>query len=242
MKDNNSIFPLLSIVTICFNDCDALIKTFNSVKKQNFINYEYLVIDGGSKDDTVKFLKKNNEIIDYWVSENDNGIYDAFNKGIIKSKGKYIHLLNAGDTYMNSQSLTNIDFNCGFDFICSSVLKKSSKDWVWLPFINSISNYVNVSHPGLIVKKEVYLNNLYSTKYKIVSDELFIYNNVKPEKTKIYNDILVEMSDGGISTELSISHELEKHKILIKEKFRNKEKFILHIKYILIFFKKVLIK
>ena len=90
MKIKNSKTPILSIVTVCFNDYDALIKTFNSVKKQNFTNYEYLVIDGGSKDDTVKFLKKNNEIIDYWVSENDNGIYDAFNKGIIKSKGKYI--------------------------------------------------------------------------------------------------------------------------------------------------------
>ena len=77
MKIKNSKTPILSIVTVCFNDYDALIKTFNSVKKQNFTNYEYLVIDGGSKDDTVKFLKKNNEIIDYWVSENDNGIYDV---------------------------------------------------------------------------------------------------------------------------------------------------------------------
>ena len=63
------------------------------------------------------------------------------------------------------------------------------------------------------MKRKIYNDNFYSTNYNYVSDNLFISNNVLPEKTKIYNEVLVEMSDGGYSTQFSFKHELGKHKL-----------------------------
>ncbi len=232
--------PLLSIVTICLNDLKALKRTFDSIFNQEFRDFEFIIIDGGSTDGTIDFINQKKESIDYYLSEPDKGIYDAFNKGINSSNGKYVHLLNSGDVYLNTSALLNIDFDHNSDYICSSVLKKSKKDWVWLPRLNKISNFIDLAHPGLIVKREVYKKVQYSTKYSYVSDALFIYNNVKPEESLIRDEILVEMSDGGFSTGFSLKHEIEKHRLLIENKVRSKEKLILHFKYLVFFFKKAL--
>lgn len=241
MNNKRTKNPLLSIVTICYNDCKALSLTIDSVKSQNFKDFEYIIIDGGSVDGTLSLIKNNENFIDKWISEKDNGIYDAFNKGIRLSKGKYVHLLNAGDLYLNDFTLSLINNNENSDFICFSVLKKSKKDWIWNPTINKLSNFVDVSHPGLIVKRKIYNDNFYSTNYNYVSDNLFISNNVLPEKTKIYNEVLVEMSDGGYSTQFSFKHELEKHKLLIFENVRSKERINLHAKFLFFFFIKLII-
>tara|TARA_B100001093_G_scaffold455715_1_gene466110 strand:+ start:693 stop:1424 length:732 start_codon:yes stop_codon:yes gene_type:complete len=227
---------LLSVVTVCLNDNDLLIKTIKSIRTQSFDDFEYIIIDGGSSDATIQTINKNLDIVDLWISEKDNGIYDAFNKGINLSKGKYIHLLNAGDIYFSKLSLSLLNFQSDYNFLCNSVLKKSSNDWVWLPRLNEKSNFVDVSHPGLIVKKSFYNKNKYSTKYSFVSDNLFISKHVNPKDTLISDQILVIMSDGGVSTKLSLKHELEKHKLLFYENYRQNEKLTLHFKYIFFFF------
>ena len=99
--------PLFTIITPTLNNKAELLETINSIKAQNFNDYEYIVIDGGSTDGTIELLKENNTITS-WISENDRGIYDAINKGIKTSKGKYINTINAGDTYFSKNSLTII--------------------------------------------------------------------------------------------------------------------------------------
>ena len=82
--------PTLSIITVILNGEKYLEESFKSLHQQKNLNYEHIVIDGGSSDDTIKIIKKNENKIDYWCQINDRGIYDAFNFGMMLSRGKYL--------------------------------------------------------------------------------------------------------------------------------------------------------
>ncbi|MDR2910496.1 MAG: glycosyltransferase [Bacteroidales bacterium] len=92
----------LSIITINLNNVAGLQKTIESVVKQTFTDYEYIVIDGGSTDGSADIIKQHANKITYWVSEPDKGIYNAMNKGIRVAKGEYCLFLNSGDWLINS--------------------------------------------------------------------------------------------------------------------------------------------
>ena len=91
--------PLVSIVTIVYNGEKHLEQTIQSVLNQTYSNIEYIIIDGGSKDNTINIIEKYSDRLAYWISEKDNGISDAFNKGIAKSTGEIVGLINADDWY-----------------------------------------------------------------------------------------------------------------------------------------------
>ena len=98
----------LTIVTINRNNADGLLQTIQSVINQKFTDYEYIIIDGNSTDDSVDIIKKHSEHIHYWVSESDSGIYNAMNKGIKKATGEYIIFMNSGDCFICSDTLANV--------------------------------------------------------------------------------------------------------------------------------------
>ena len=89
--------PILSIITINYNNLEGLRSTLNSVFKQTYSDYEYIVIDGGSSDGSEEYLASQGNEITYWISEKDKGIYHAQNKGLSKAKGDYVLFLNSGD-------------------------------------------------------------------------------------------------------------------------------------------------
>lgn len=95
-----TINPLISIITITYNAADTLGVTMNSVLEQDFRDFEHLIIDGASTDDTLKVARTNPEA--RIISEPDNGLYDAMNKGLHAAKGQYVIFLNAGDAFRNS--------------------------------------------------------------------------------------------------------------------------------------------
>jgi glycosyltransferase involved in cell wall biosynthesis len=95
---------LLSIITVCFNSASTIIDTLNSVRQQKDTRFEYIVIDGGSNDGTVSILQDHLDIIDVYISEKDNGIYDAMNKGLKFSCGRFVLNLNADD-YLENNSI-----------------------------------------------------------------------------------------------------------------------------------------
>ena len=99
MKDNNRNEPLVSIITVCLNSEKFLEDAIKSVAGQSYRNIEYIVIDGGSTDRTLDIIIKYEDKITYWVSEKDEGISDAFNKGIMAAKGDLIGILNSDDWY-----------------------------------------------------------------------------------------------------------------------------------------------
>jgi glycosyltransferase involved in cell wall biosynthesis len=91
--------PLVSIVTIVYNGEKHLEQTIRSVLNQTYPKIEYIIIDGGSTDRSPDIIRKYNKSLAYWVSEKDNGVSDAFNKGIAKSTGDIIGLINSDDWY-----------------------------------------------------------------------------------------------------------------------------------------------
>ena len=99
-KNNQSVkknMPLISIITVVYNNVSHLQKTFDSIFSQNYKNYELIVIDGNSNDGTVEIIRKNATKIKFWLSEPDKGIYDAFNKGMKYAKGDYLGFVNSDD-------------------------------------------------------------------------------------------------------------------------------------------------
>lgn len=109
--------PLLSIVTVVFNGNKFLEETIQSVLNQTYDNVEYIIIDGGSTDGTLDIIKKYNRAIDYWISEADNGLSDALNKGFMLSTGEWLFYLNSDDTLYSDYLLEDIFY------------KKSLKNW-----------------------------------------------------------------------------------------------------------------
>jgi glycosyltransferase involved in cell wall biosynthesis len=97
--------PLLSIITINFNNADGLKKTIESVVNQTYTDFEYIIIDGGSTDGSVSLIEQYQKHIACWVSEADRGIYHAMNKGIQRARGRYLQFLNSGD-YLVSPTVT----------------------------------------------------------------------------------------------------------------------------------------
>ena len=227
-----SFGPTLSIVTVAYNDLDALRMTVESVIQIDFHDLEYIIIDGGSTDGSKEYLESLSIPYLNWISESDEGIFDAFNKGIRLASGAWVHLLNAGDFYSAAEVFSAINFSEEYDFICFSVLKKKKKDYVWVPKIEHNPSFVNVAHPGLVVRRDFYLAvAMYSVRFKFVSDSHFIWRYVSPENSEIYDIVLVEMADGGYSTRWSFEHELEKHKLIASSEIGVFSKVRLHFKY-----------
>ena len=100
--------PLVSIITVVYNGEKYLEETIQSVINQTYDNVEYIIIDGGSTDGTVDIIKKYEDRIDYWVSEKDKGISDAFNKGVKVANGDYINFQGDGDGFYSSDSLEKV--------------------------------------------------------------------------------------------------------------------------------------
>lgn len=135
--------PLFSIITVTYNSKDGLEKTIKSVKNQSCKEYEYIVIDGRSTDGTVNVIKKYEEGIDYWVSEDDGGIYDAMNKGIENSSGQLLFFLNAGDTFYDKEVLQDVK-----DFYL-----KNNKPECLYGGINYINPFKGVEYEEIIKEK-----------------------------------------------------------------------------------------
>lgn len=97
--------PLFSVITVCYNAAPLLVRTIGSVLSQSYPHIQYIVIDGGSGDDTPVILEQYRESIDHLVSEPDQGIYDAMNKGLALAEGDYICFMNAGDTFASPHTI-----------------------------------------------------------------------------------------------------------------------------------------
>lgn len=101
--------PLFSIVTVCYNAADLLEGTVKSIAAQNCKNFEYIIIDGGSKDHTADVVSKYASLVTTFISEKDKGIYDAMSKGLARAKGEFIWYLNAGDHIYEHDTLARLE-------------------------------------------------------------------------------------------------------------------------------------
>lgn len=203
--------PLFSIITPVLNNKDGLLETIKSIKKQNFENYEYIVIDGGSTDGTLEVLK-NEKLITKWISEKDEGIYDAINKGLRLSKGKIINTINSGDRYYSKNSLEIIKKyfeKNNVSFVFGAVLKKKIHYKYQPNKMFWTFNFYPAHSSGFFIKKEVHdkIGN-YSLKFPCSSDYDFFWrlikkNNHKGISTK-KDEVIGIFEQGGFSSRYGV--------------------------------------
>lgn len=210
----------ISIITINFNNLAGLKKTVESVVSQTWQEFEYIVIDGGSTDGSRAFIDSHNDKIDYWVSEPDNGIYNAMNKGILKASGDYLLFLNSGDHFFDKEVLNkNIQYIAKYDLIYFDLQMISATSTKIASYPESLRfsdlYFGSLPHPATFIKKTLFEKvGCYDENLKIVSDwKFFILALFKYHCTysKIHETIATFYSD-GISS--NINNSLERNQVL----------------------------
>lgn len=215
----------LSIITINYNNAEGLKKTFESVLSQTYSGIEYIVIDGGSSDESKEIINKHLDKINYWVSEKDKGVYHAMNKGIAKAQGEYLLFLNSGDCFINETVLEEA-FNFQFDesIVYCDVRNIISKLIISFPDQLTFSHFYHatINHQSTFIKKQLFLDHgMYNEAYSIASDWEFFIKCIflKLESTRHLRLVLVDFDfEDGISAnpENSIKMIEERKKILLQ--------------------------
>lgn len=202
--------PLVSIITVVFNGEKHLEQTIQSVVNQTYDNIEYIIIDGGSTDGTLDIIRKYKDKIAYWISEKDEGISDALNKGIKLSSGEMIGIIHSDDYYAGKNVVGNVvnEFNKHQNIkaiygILDSVDPKTGKLELRCGKDCSpkvIRKRMYIPHPTLFCKKEVYENIGYFRKdLKYTMDYEWAIRLVKDTRPYFLNERIVVMRRGGIN-------------------------------------------
>lgn len=215
----------ISIITVCYNSAETIEDTIQSVASQTYGNVEYIIVDGNSKDATLEIVKKYPNVISKWVSEKDNGIYDAMNKGISMATGDIIGILNADDVYTNSNVLSDVmkrfedesvqGVYGDLKYVQKENLQKVIRFWKsgeyaegkffqgWMP-----------PHPTFYVRKSVYEKfGKYRLDMPSASDYEFMLRVIHVNKIKLsyLPQVLVLMREGGMSNK-SLQHRINANK------------------------------
>ncbi len=193
-----------SIITVNLNNANGLKETIDSIVNQTCCDYEYLIIDGGSTDDSLSIIKQYKDQIDYWVSEPDKGIFNAMNKGINVSHGDYLIFMNSGDCFNNGKVLEETLPYLGADFVIGQIESKNNQKIMnyELSDISMMTFYKGaIPHQATFHKRSLFDNSLYDEKLKISSDWKFFFQKIILENAS-YNlmpVVVCSFDTGGIS-------------------------------------------
>ena len=215
--------PAITLITINYNNVNGLRETIESVKALICRDYEYIVVDGGSTDGSLDIIKTNSGIITKYISEKDNGIYDAINKGIKLAEGSLIGLVHSGDTIL-PDALTGLKelHESHPDSVLYGALKTSKNgifDSVWGWNADLLPRQM-IPHLAAFVPKQVYAEyGDYDLNYKIAADyECFLRFYKRGVNFIFIDKIICDFDLGGISQRTSDA-ETEKEVIAIKQKY-----------------------
>ena len=214
----------LSIITINYNHKKGLQKTIDSVLRQSYKDFEWIIIDGGSTDGSKELIKQISENTTYWVSEADNGIYHAMNKGIKKSTGDYLLFLNSGDYLYNDnviKTFLSTKYKC--DILIGQLVKeRNNKFIIENGYINNNITFADillypVPHQATFINRKLFDKfGLYNEDHRIVSDWEFFIKTIVIENVSIqllkYPISVFECN--GISEKYSRINETERKKVL----------------------------
>ena len=206
----------VSIITINYNNKEGLIKTIESVINQDYKWVEFVVIDGGSNDGSLDIIQKYERQISYWISEPDNGIYHAMNKGVAIARGEYCNFMNSGDCFYDNHVLSSIFSKENLsDIICGNTF---STEWMKAP--QSITmNFLfsqTICHQCAFIKRSLLLKYHYDEKLQIVSDRKFflqalILDNCSYQAVDV-NVVIYDLT--GFSSQNRVLSDLEYQKVL----------------------------
>ncbi len=217
--------PKISIITVSLNACDALAKTIESVQRQTYKHLEFIVIDGGSTDQTIDLIRKKHNTVIRWISEKDNGIYNAMNKGLRMATGDFVWFINAGDEIYEEDTIEKVfdkemlgDVYFGQAMIVNDRgneiglrrLKPPEK-LTWRSFqMGQV-----VCHQSFIAKKE--LVPFYDEKYVYSSDTDWQIKTMKKANVIVNtHQILCKFLSGGRSSKTIVPSITERFQIMIK--------------------------
>lgn len=199
---------LISIITIVRNGVHDIEETIKSVLSQKKVNLEYIIIDGKSTDGTLEIIEKYKNNITIIVSEPDNGIYDAINKGIKLATGELIGLIHCGDRYENDiLQLCYKKYLAGkSDIFYGNINILDTTDGLELQHTEKanhllLANKMSIFHPATFISRACYnKNGLYNENYKIAADyEFFLRNFQNGVSFKYFPISLVTYRSGGVS-------------------------------------------
>ncbi|HCO67298.1 MAG TPA: glycosyltransferase [Dysgonomonas sp.] len=216
----------ISIITVNRNNAEGLEKTIRSVIEQTYTCYEFIVIDGNSTDESLDIIKKYSDKLDYWVSEDDTGIFQAMNKGIKQASGDYCYFLNSGDILAEADTLKQIFENKDYDapFINGNQINDFGTHTQKVPGLNRPLTLYDfywgtIKHQATFIRRDLFEKyGLYDESLKIISDWKFFLqtiglHNEQPEFVDV--DIVV-FEWNGMSTNplLDDQHRKERQKVL----------------------------
>lgn len=219
--------PRISVITIVYNDVKHLEETILSVTEQTFDNIEYIIIDGGSTDGTLDVIKNHADKLSYWISEKDNGIYDAMNKGLRIASGDFVWFLNSGDQIHEKNTVEELvrQIDEETDVIYGETVlindegeilgmrrKQAPENLTWKSFFTGMM----VCHQSVLVRRNVAPE--YNEKYRFSADFEWVLLSLKKAR-KIVNShqILSRYLEEGATT--------QNHKASLKERFDIMKRF-----------------
>lgn len=174
--------PKVSVVTVVYNSEQYIERTIKSVVSQTYSNIEYIVIDGGSSDSTIDIVNKYIDRIQFFISEKDNGIYDAMNKGIKLSNGEWLIFMNSGDVFFDSNVIKNIFEGKEFPEKIKAIfgdkidVKRNYEKYVKSFPIWYIKRNMPCSHQSIFVRTSKKSDILFDLQYKYCADYKVIYS------------------------------------------------------------------
>ncbi|HYX05968.1 MAG TPA: glycosyltransferase family 2 protein [Bacteroidales bacterium] len=245
----------ISVITVVYNNEKTLERTIKSVVNQGYNNLEYIIIDGGSTDGTLDIIKKHEHEIDYWISEPDEGIYDAMNKGIEQATGELIGIINSDDWYAEDtvDKVAQAYRKSHADVIYGNMIVVDEKNNTnrLRECIISVENKIKdlkFSHPTLFVKKSIYDRfGKFNTEFVIEADMDFILRLLNKDLNfhKV-ESVFAHFTLGGFSSSYNISFNWkrikDRYKILSRNDTPEAEKWNILIRDFLRFNVKALLK
>ncbi|MFA5644405.1 MAG: glycosyltransferase family 2 protein [Patescibacteria group bacterium] len=205
----------ISIITPTYNSAKTLQDTLESISQQSHQNLEHLIINGLSKDDTLKIAREYQEKFPYIkiISEKDSGIYEAMNKGISLASGDIITILNSDDFYIDNEVLAKVsrifeereEIQAVYGdliYVKRKDVNKNIRHWISGEYQEEKLNWGwTIPHPTFFLRSEIYKKNKYNTSLALASDYELILRLLKIDKIKTYYlpQVLVKMRAGGSS-------------------------------------------
>ncbi len=199
---------MLSVATVVFNDPTGLQRTIDSVRvhKAKGADIEFVVADGGSRQETLSVIDEQRDVIDVVVDGSDDGIYDGMNKLLVAASGDSILFINAGDVLYEHMDLASIIKSCELDKknYYGKVVQRYNDDCYMRP--KSTPNSIDlkdVSHQAFLVPKKVYKLISYDLNYAVSSDRLWVKACIDEVETVYIDEVISVFDLGGVSNSSS---------------------------------------
>jgi len=225
---------MISIVTVNYNSKSDLEKTLSSIGSQNGNNHiEVIVVEGGSSDGSQRTVKEQfNNIVDIFISEKDNGIYDAMNKGIKSAKYNWIYFLNAGDCFASDDVISKIieliQNNTGYNFFYAPYISNGKVHNTQRLTIDYLASHM-INHQSILFHKELFDEHIYDTTYRYCADYAHLLITFDRLKSLKADFVIANYDSNGISSSEANKSRMWKERLraIIESKLPIMEKLLL---------------